>query len=461
MLHLDRGTVAIDESRPDRSITPSERSTSSRLASRSRPRIDVGCQPALGLGELLLEQLLPLVQPGVADLDVGTARRQRSGPAIEFGPQFATGTGRIDLRLLVGFETRQQGGQLVGAALLALHRASTFDQRGVESLALGDELSQLALCPGQPLGRGAELRVVGIECLHEIGLAALRGGQRSLRLGQRARRDVERVAAAAADAAIASSSAAAVAPELPAPMRHPLSPNRSPFRVTTTASGWSRATSTAVVMSLDADGHTEQAVEQFGHARPRRPHVRAGRPRRAPGSPATNGRAPSAMTAPLVAESRSASSARRPAVGSSTTTAVSDSPNAASTAGPHPSSISTRSSSVPSTPSTPTSRSAPARARAASSASCRASTRAAARAAASASSARSDRRASVRAAAASRADSAASTSTTSDSSTLPAPSHSPRNRSAASCSARDPLGRASSIALRGGVPRRAPDRGPC
>ena len=62
--------------------------------------------------------------------------------------------------------------------------------------------------------------------------------------------------------------------------------------------------------------------------------------------------------------------------GPSTTTAVSASPSAASTAGCQPSSISMRSSSVPSTPSTPARRSAPARARATSSACCNASTRA-------------------------------------------------------------------------------------
>ena len=231
------------------------------------------------------------------------------------------------------------------------------------------QLTQFALRPGKPLGRGAELGVVGVEGADEIGLAALARDRVRSRPRRGHASSVSSDRAAASEAAIASSSAAAVAPELPAPMRHPLRPNRSPLRVTTTASGWSRATSTAVVMSPTQTA--TPSSPSSNSATPGLDDLTCGRTASpSPGLAGANGRAPSAITAPLVAESRSASRARRPAVGSSTTTAVSDSPSAASTAGPQSSSISTRSSSVPSTPSMPTSRSAPARARAASSASC-------------------------------------------------------------------------------------------
>ena len=106
---------------------------------------------------------------------------------------------------------------------------------------------------------------------------------------------------------------------------------------------------------------------------------------------------------------------------------------------PNPSSISTTSSNVPSTPSTPASRSAPARACAASSASCNASTRACARDADSDASWRACvARSSVDLCTASLGRSACSTSVTSGVSTDSASAHSPRSRSVSSASCSQP-----------------------
>ena len=169
-----------------------------------------------------------------------------------------------------------------------------------------------------------------------------------------------------------------MAPELPAPMRQPLRPNRSPLRVTTTASGWSRATSTAVVMSSTqtatpsspssnsaTPGLDDLTCGRTASTEPRvrrrceRPRTeRDDRSARRRIAQRIEGAAPGRR---IVHDDRGERFTERGLDGRSPS-----------------SSISTRSSSVPSTPSMPTSRSAPARARAASSASWSASIRAAA-----------------------------------------------------------------------------------
>ena len=51
------------------------------LAGRRGAGLDIGRQPALGLGELLLEQLLALVQPGVAHLEIACGATTVPPPA--------------------------------------------------------------------------------------------------------------------------------------------------------------------------------------------------------------------------------------------------------------------------------------------------------------------------------------------------------------------------------------------
>ena len=412
VLGVDGGPMGLDDHRQcvDDAERPFDVGT---LASRGRPSLHVGGEPPLGLGQLLFEQLLTLVQAGVAHLEFGATRRQRRGTTIELGAQLTTRTGRIDLGLLVGLEAGQQRGQLVDPTLLAFDRCTPLVEGAGEPVVLGPQLADLALGPSETFRRGAESGVVGIERTHQIGFGRARRDQRPLGLVERGRCSRQFVRRRVSAARTASSSAAAVAPVLAAPIRHPLRPNRSPAAVTTTASGMGQGGVDRRRDLVDAHRVAEQAVEQLGDPGARRMRVLAHGSADARGSAGDAGRTPRAMTAPLVADVRSASSARRPAPGSSTTTAVSDSPSAASTAGPHPSSISMRSSSVPSTPSTPARRSAPARARAASRASCSASTRAPVVDAASAASARNDRRTSAVSTAAANAVSAASTCSTS------------------------------------------------
>ena len=50
------------------------------------PRVGVGLEPAFGLGETTFVELLALVQPGAADLEIFTARCEMGRTSLELGP---------------------------------------------------------------------------------------------------------------------------------------------------------------------------------------------------------------------------------------------------------------------------------------------------------------------------------------------------------------------------------------
>ena len=143
----------------------------------------------------------------------------------------------------------------------------------------------------------------------------------------------------------------------------------------------------------------------------------------------TSDLAPKANTAPEVDADRRCARARRADSVFSTTTESNASPSAASTEASQPSSITTRSSNVPTTPATSFNFSAPARARALSSANCKASLRACQRASSDATALRVDCALSSSASADNRRASASVTSLTRGTSTVCARSHSLRRRS--------------------------------
>ena len=143
----------------------------------------------------------------------------------------------------------------------------------------------------------------------------------------------------------------------------------------------------------------------------------------------TSDLAPKAKTAPEVDADRKWANARRADSVFSTTTESNASPRAASTEASQPSSITTRSSNVPTTPETSLSFSAPARARALSRANCNASLRACQRASSEATALRVDNAVSSSASADKRRASASVTSLTSGTSTVCVRSHSLRSRS--------------------------------
>ena len=148
-------------------------------------------------------------------------------------------------------------------------------------------------------------------------------------------------------------------PAAAAPTRQPVVANRSPALVTTTGAG--RGLPGRLLRRRRRPAPRRRAAGRAGRRHRTRCDVTWGRT----GSPPVAtcaGRSASARGRARprsCRSSRRACSARSAAAGSMTTTALSASPSAASTAVSHPSSMRTRSSSVPSTPSRPLSRSAP------------------------------------------------------------------------------------------------------
>ena len=91
----------------------SDRSISLAGDSAARcPRLGVGLEPALGLVDALLEELLALVQTGVADLELAAPGREHRGARLELGPRLAAARGGLGLGLLVGVERREHGLEL-------------------------------------------------------------------------------------------------------------------------------------------------------------------------------------------------------------------------------------------------------------------------------------------------------------------------------------------------------------
>ena len=209
-----------------------------------------------------------------------------------------------------------------------------------EGLGLGGGVAPVGLDALEPVGGGGEAAVVLVELAGQrgLGLAGLveqRAGAVQARLGVvGARRWPRRPAARA------SSRAAPVAPVDAVPTRQPDGPKRPPARVTTTASGWARAASTAAgqppsTATAPPSRASSSGATSARRARTWRAHRLADRRRRR--EPVRW--APRASTAPPMASSPSACSApmaARAAATPSTTTAASASPAAASTAASQP-----------------------------------------------------------------------------------------------------------------------------
>ena len=317
-----------------------------------------------------------LVQAGVAHLEVSAASGQRGGLGRRAGSGLAGGAWRPRPRPL----RRPRAPAAPRFELGDRGRA-----RGrVRCVGVGDgrarccrsrrALAALGLHAGQRLGAGrdGDRASCASSSTGDVGVACWRGrSQLGRGHGRAASRRCELGAGDPGAVAAASSSAdAGGTRRRPAPTRHPVGPKRSPSAVTTTASGWASATSTAVVQPPST--HTapaEQGVEQLaGTPVATAAHVRTDRAAGATGGAGTSPAGPSAQRehAPCTVVGCSARSALgEPVVG------VGDDDGRQRLAerpprppASQPASISTRSSSVPSTPSTPARRSAPARARA-------------------------------------------------------------------------------------------------
>ena len=138
-------------------------------------------EPALGLGDAPLEELLALVQARIADLEVLATRRQQCSATLDARPGLATRSCSGLLGILVCFETRDDRVELGDPAALARHALGRFGNGALDGLDLGDGLASVALYPHERLGGCGEPRVVGIEATGELVLGLLRGLQLGLR----------------------------------------------------------------------------------------------------------------------------------------------------------------------------------------------------------------------------------------------------------------------------------------
>ena len=272
MQHLDHVTVrcdALDEA-VDRSDVTLDRHPT---AFRCDPRLGVGSEASFGLVEASLEQLLSLVQPGVAHLEVLATRRQRGRVGLELGAQLSTGAGGIGLGLLVGFERRQQRFEFRDALFVAHDVGGDVVDRPFEVLELGFGLSVLSLRLGQPLGRCAEASVVRVETASQLGLGRTGRLERSLRRRDGFGRTLERrfgfsrpferiVERRRGGSAPGSSDA-------PAAETEPVATRRDHHRIGMAQRGVDRR-----AQVVDADRRPEQAVEQHVDAGARRPGMR-------------------------------------------------------------------------------------------------------------------------------------------------------------------------------------------
>ena len=120
---------------------------------RLHARFGVGFEPALGLGEPLLEELGPLAEAGRADLEIATTAGEHRGPRVDRGANLVTGAGRLGLGRLAGFEVGHESLELVDAGPLDLELAGELVEAPLERFELDLDLSALGLRPGEALGR--------------------------------------------------------------------------------------------------------------------------------------------------------------------------------------------------------------------------------------------------------------------------------------------------------------------
>ncbi len=168
VLDLDHATVGLDQRRE--SVDGDDRSLDDDPTfGGERTRLLIGLETAFGLSDARLEELLPLAQTSVADLELATARREHGGTRLQLGTSFAPRSCGFGFGVLVGIERRQRRLELGHSLTLALDVRRELRNRTIEPLELGFELATLPQSPGKALGRGGEPAVVLIELTYESG----------------------------------------------------------------------------------------------------------------------------------------------------------------------------------------------------------------------------------------------------------------------------------------------------
>ena len=242
----------------------------------SSPRLDIGRQPALGLGDPLLEELLTLVEPGVADLQLPAARGEHGRTRFELDPRLTAGSSGLGLGVLVGVERREHGLELGDAHPLDVDVGDQVDARSLAALQLGLQLAAMTEGARQALGCGREAGVVLIETTVERQLVLACRLELGPGVGQGpfgGRQGVGR-GGGALTGIVESGRGCATG-------RRPHPPARGPQPISGRGDEHRRRMGERClhcrVDVVDPGGAAEQSVEQARHARAAGAHVRAHR----------------------------------------------------------------------------------------------------------------------------------------------------------------------------------------
>jgi len=110
---------------------------------RTLTRILIGFEPSFGLGDSRLEELVPLVEPGVSHLELAASGCEDGGAGLEVGTCLTAGLRGIDLGLFVSIERWQDGRKISDTNTLTLDVFSKLGHRSIEPLELCPELTAL------------------------------------------------------------------------------------------------------------------------------------------------------------------------------------------------------------------------------------------------------------------------------------------------------------------------------
>ena len=119
MAGLDHVTVTVDESREVLHRAEGMLDFEASLPGLGA-RDCVDLETPLGLLQSTFEELLPLVQAGVADFEILTTIRQLRRAGIESCARLAASLRRLGLGSFAGIESRHQGVELGDSAVLAI-----------------------------------------------------------------------------------------------------------------------------------------------------------------------------------------------------------------------------------------------------------------------------------------------------------------------------------------------------
>ena len=150
-----------------------------------RPRLGIGDQATLGLGEALLEEVGSLAEAGGAHLEVAASAAEHRRPGIEPGAQLVPVARRLGLGRLARLELGHHRLQLGDPPPFGGHQLGELVAAGGQRLLLDDDLAPLRLQSGERLGCRREAAIVCVEALGDLRRMVPCGylGARRRRLG--------------------------------------------------------------------------------------------------------------------------------------------------------------------------------------------------------------------------------------------------------------------------------------